>query len=122
MNAKRCLLVVLGFAVSLVVLRGTSRADPAEEYCCLCTGCSAGASQQCFPIAAGGTETANCGFVCGTQNCQLLQVLEGSCLLAANVAACGPSPAPAAAQSGLLVRGVLLAGGGIYLTRRRTAG
>src|ERR1035437_3971252 len=87
MNAKRLVLVLLGIAVSLLLLAGTSRADGVEGYCCVCTGCSAGKSQQCISVLAPGFQTADCANRCSTQNCQFLEVLEGSCSIAANVVA-----------------------------------
>ena len=117
MNAKRYLLVLLGFAVSLLLLPGTSDADDLPGYCCVCTACAASTSRQCISVEAPGFEETDCASRCATENCQFLEVLDGSCNF--HAADCAPFPAPATSRPVLFVLGILVAGGGIYLTRRR---
>jgi hypothetical protein len=118
MNAKHCLLVLLGFAVSLVTLPGASNADGVEDYCCVCTSCDSGASRQCISVLrVPGFEATDCTIRCATNGCQLHQVAEGVCAL--NLVACDPAPAPATSRPVVVGLAVLLAGSGFYLVRRR---
>jgi len=119
MTTTRSLLLVLGITAVLLVTPRLSLADGGlEGYCCVCTGCSSGASRQCISVEAIGTEEAACMHRCtALASCQFLEVLDGQCGLHASE--CTPSPAPAASQPVLFAMGILLAGGGVYLVRRR---
>ncbi len=114
----RLVTLLLGALLLLTVGEGQATADDLEPYCCVCTGCSAGTALQCFPVSApGGAANTNCPKRCADQGCNFLEVLDGFC--SENAATCMPSPAPAASHSVLLALGVLLAGCGVYLVRRR---
>jgi hypothetical protein len=114
------LAVVATLATLLVTFQvSESEAPPLESYCCVCDGCSTGASRQCISVETDGLADTNCPKICATppQNCQFFEVLEGQCAI--HAAECIPSLAPAASQPVLFALGVLLAGGGVYLVRRR---
>ena len=118
MIKKPYLLLVLGVAAILLVTPRLSRAQPVEPHCCVCGPCSSGPSRVCVSVAALGNEETHCAEQCGEGGCQFLEVLDGSCGL--HAAECTPpSPAPAASRPVLFVLAALLAGGGIYLVRRR---
>lgn len=108
---------VITVATLLVTPRLSVAQDNSPFYCCVCTGCAAGASRQCIDREVVGFEETDCTTQCAGQSCQFLEVLEGQCAL--HAAECNPSPAPAASHSVLFALGVLLAGGGFYLVRRR---
>ena len=116
-TATRHLLFVVGALAILLLAPRLSRAQPVEPYCCVCGPCSSGVSRVCDSVSAFGGEAAACAGRCALKGCQFVEVLEGSCGLHAD--ACTPSPAPAASRPVLFALGVLLAGGGIYLVRRR---
>ena len=106
---------------TLMVTPRLSHAQPmVEPYCCVCNSCTQGALLQCVPVAAPGTKEADCTGICTRRGCQFVEVLDGTCT--ANAGTCMPSPAPAASRSVLLLLATLLAGGGIYLVRRRVTG
>ena len=120
MIATRHLLFVVGpLAILLLAPRLSVAIDGSPFYCCVCTGCSAGAARQCISVEVPGFEETDCTNRCAAlpQGCQFLEVLEGQCALHAGE--CTASPAPAASRPVLFGLGVLLAGGGIYLVRRR---
>jgi hypothetical protein len=120
MTATRHLLFVAGaLAILFVTPRLSVAIDDSPFYCCVCTGCSAGASRQCISVEVIGFEETNCTNRCAAlpQGCQFLEVLAGQCAL--HAAECTASPAPAASRPVLLALGALLAAGGIYLVRRR---
>lgn len=120
MTATRHLLFVVGaLAILLLAPRLSVAIDDSPFYCCVCTGCSTSPSRQCISVEVPGFEETDCTNRCAAlpQGCQFLEVLEGQCAL--HAAECTPSPAPAASRPVLFGLGVLLAGGGIYLVRRR---
>ena len=104
---------------TLLVMPRLSVADGLEGYCCVCNSCSAPPPVQCISVLANGSQAADCENRCTSpsQGCQFLEVLEGGCDI--HAAECMPSPAPAASRPVLLVLAILLAGGGVYLVRRR---
>jgi len=116
MTTMRSLLLILSVAVTLLLVPWLSHAQ-LEPYCCVCNGCSAGAALQCFSVGAKGTKEADCTGICSREGCQFVEVLDGTCT--ANAGTCMPSPAPAAAHSVLVVLGVLLSAGGVYVVHRR---
>lgn len=118
---------IKAFTVAAVIAAGTLLLTPRcavagydlPGYCCVCSSCSAGARLQCVTVMATGSEAAAYANHCVTKGCQFLEVLDGSCSLSA--ATCTPASAPAASLPVLVSLGTLLAGGGIYLARRRRA-
>lgn len=116
MTTMRSLLLILGVAITVLLVPRLSRAQ-LEQYCCVCNDCSADAALQCFSVGAKGTEEADCAGICTRAGCQFFEVLDGIC--SEHAADCQPSPAPAASHAVLLALGVLLTGCGVYLARRR---
>jgi hypothetical protein len=110
---------VIAAAALLVTPRLSIAGDGSPFYCCVCAGCSVGASRQCISVEVPGFEETECTNQCATlpQGCQFLEVLEGQCAL--HAAECTPSPAPAASRPVLFALGALLVGAGGYLVRRR---
>jgi hypothetical protein len=88
-----------------------------EDYCCVCGPCDSGAPRLCVSAVAKGSVDAACAERCNDAACRFVETLDGTCN--ANAGTCMPSPAPAASHSVLFAMGVLLAGGGISLVRRR---
>ena len=111
----------LAAAVTLATLLVAPQLSVAQDgspfYCCVCTGCSTGASRQCITVEVPGFEETDCMNRCASQNCQFLEVLDAQCALHADQ--CTPSPAPAASHSVLFALGVVLAGCGAFLVRQR---
>jgi hypothetical protein len=110
---------VVTVAAVLVTPRLSVAIDDSPFYCCVCAACSAGPLRQCIPVEVPGFEETDCKNRCAAlpQGCQFLEVLDGQCAL--HAADCTSSPAPAASRPVLFVLATLLAGGGIYLVRRR---
>ncbi len=118
-RGMKALTVAVVIAVVTLVAPRPSKSTPMdlEPYCCVCGPCSSGLSRACDTVSAIGGEAAACAGRCELKGCQFVEVLDGSCGLHAG--ACTPSPAPAASHRVLFALGVLLAGSGVYLLRRR---
>lgn len=108
---------IVGVATLLLTPRLSVAIDGSPFYCCVCTGCSTGASRQCITVEVPGFEETDCTNRCTANGCQFLEVLDAQCAL--HAAECTPSPAPATARPVLFALGALLAGAGVYLVRRR---
>jgi len=110
-------LLFLAVAITVLHVPRLSQAQ-LEQYCCVCGPCPVLAqSRVCETVVEIGSEAAACAGRCELKGCQFVEVLDGSCDLHAGE--CTPSPAPAASHRLLFALGVLLAGCGVYLARRR---